>query len=416
MRFFFPDSLDTVDPGYDFAADQHAPYRVGHRTDVFAHEYLGYAPYDGILLSKALVEGYNSSQRFRIGRRLRLLREGVHRFYERGTPLAFMGDCGAYAYIAEDTPPFSVEDVLAFYVTCGFDYILSVDHVVPGFIRSAPEAPEVPEEWRRRHELTLALAEEFLRTVRAWGVAAKPIGTAQGWDPSSYAASVRCLEQMGYDYIALGGMASLQTADIMETIEAVQGVVRSGTRLHLLGVSRPQTFKHLRRWGIASFDSTMPLRQAFKDDKHNYHTADTAYLALRVPQVTGNYRVGKRVQEGVFTAAEAFRLEREALESLIQFDRGHASLEEAVDAVHAYEDPFNGKDHRDAYRRLLSDSPWKQCGCRACSELGIHVVIFRGRERNKRRGYHNLHIFEQKLRAIFPAATPSLPTTYTEEP
>ena len=28
---------------------------------------------------------------------------------------------------------------------------------------------------------------------------------------------------------------------------------------------------------------------------------------------------------------------------------------------------------------------------------GIHVVIFRGTERNKRRGFHNLHIFNHRL-------------------
>jgi hypothetical protein len=416
MKFFFPDSLDTVDPGYDFATDRHAPHRVGHRTDVFAHEYLGYAPYDGILLSKALVEGYNDMQRFRLGRRLRLLREGVHRFYERGTPLAFMGDCGAYAYVTEDSPPFSVEEVLEFYLTCGFDHILSVDHVVPGFIRPDKSAADVPAEWRRRQKLTLALAEEFLRTARAWGVRAKPIGTAQGWDPSSYAEAVRRLEQMGYDYIALGGLASLQTVDIMATIDAVQRTASSSTRLHLLGVSRPDTFTQLRRWGIASFDSTMPLRQAFKDDKHNYHTAETGYVALRVPQVTGNYRVGKRIRQGVFTTAEAFQLEQRALETLVHFDKGQATLDEAVDAVHAYEVRFNGKDHRTAYRRLLTDRPWKACPCRACRELGIHVAIFRGRERNKRRGYHNLYIFHRKLRAIFPSAPPSSFPTILETP
>ena len=41
-----------------------------------------------------------------------------------------MGDCGAFSYVNEDKPPFSVESVIEFYENGGFDYGISVDHLI----------------------------------------------------------------------------------------------------------------------------------------------------------------------------------------------------------------------------------------------------------------------------------------------
>jgi hypothetical protein len=32
-----------------------------------------------------------------------------------------------------------------------------------------------------------------------------------------------------------------------------------------------------------------------------------------------------------------------------------------------------------------------------CTRLGIHVILFRGAERNRRRGFHNLYVFYRQL-------------------
>ena len=69
-----------------------------------------------------------------------------------------------------------------------------------------------------------------------------------------------------------------------------------------------------------------------------------------------------------------------------------------LDQVHCYEVLFNGKDQTEAYRRLLTDRPWETCPCRICRALGIEVVLYRGAERNRRRGFHNLHVFYDALR------------------
>lgn len=407
MIFFFPDSLDTVDPMYNFEAEEHAPHRVRHRTDVFAHEYMETPPYDGLLLSKALVDGHGGNHRYSKAQRHRLLRSGVHRFFRLSAHgLTAMGDCGAYAYMADDKPPFSVEEVLEFYFNCGFDYTLSVDHVIPGFIQpGVSKAQTIAPKWVERRDLTLHLAEDYLRKHEHYGLWSIPIGCVQGWDPASYADGARAVERMGYDYIALGGLASLQTKNIMACVEAVVEAIKPRTRVHLLGVSRPDQFDQLIQWKVASFDSTMPLRQAFMDGKHNYHTPSDAYLALRIPPSKGNARLSGMVRNGICSTREVLSAEQAAMHAIRQFDMGEADEEMVVQAVYEYEQLYNGRDHRSQYRQLLNARPWQDCPCSVCQELGIQAAVFRGRERNKRRGYHNLFVFENKLRRAFHALT-----------
>ena len=66
MDFFFPDSQDQIDPSFDFEREQSSPDRVRQRDDRYAHEVIEPAPYSGILLSKALIDGpgrYSFAQR-----------------------------------------------------------------------------------------------------------------------------------------------------------------------------------------------------------------------------------------------------------------------------------------------------------------------------------------------------------------
>ena len=403
MKFFYPDSLDLVDPEFDFTSEEHSTHRVRHRDDVFAHELLEEAPYHGLLLSRSMVYGTGGNQRYRQSQRFRLLRTGAHHFFETdrtpNAPLQIMGDCGAYAYVERETPPVTVDEVLDFYESCCCDYVLSVDHVIPGFLteRQKSEGKSIPEEWRQRQEISLSYARSFLKEHQARGHSSVPIGIAQGWDGDSYAQAVEALQKMGYDYVALGGLASLATENIASTVERVSGVLREGTRVHLLGVSRAREFRRFQNWGVASFDSTMPLRQAFMDDKHNYHTPEKNYLAIRLPKVTGSTQLQKKVNEEKISASEAFEHEQKCLRALRRFDRNKASVEEVLDRVREYELLFNGRDQTDKYRELLEDHPWKHCDCTVCRRLGIDVTLLRGKERNKRRGFHNMRVLFEKV-------------------
>ena len=51
--------------------------------------------------------------------------------------------------------------------------------------------------------------------------------------------------------------------------------------LHLLGVTRTEEVASFQRYGVTSFDSTSPFRQAFKDDRDNFYGQDRTWIALR---------------------------------------------------------------------------------------------------------------------------------------
>jgi hypothetical protein len=314
-----------------------------------------------------------------------------------------MGDCGAFTYVREEVPPYSVSDVIQFYADCGFDFGISPDHVILEFSRSWYQMlaglDEPPESVRHRQDITLALAREFLEETTRLGTRFVPIGVAQGWSPKSYAKAVSELQRMGYRYIALGGLVPLKTPDILATLEGVASNRAPGTLLHLLGVTRTDHLSSFGQYGVISFDNTSPLRQAFKDEKDNYWTLDRTFSAIRVPQVEGNPRLQRQIAAGQVRQDEAQRLEKAALGALQRFDNGNASLGDVLTALQDYEVLYApGESHTKVYREVLEASPWKTCGCDVCNQLGYHVILFRGADRNRRRGFHNLWVFYRRLR------------------
>jgi hypothetical protein len=306
-----------------------------------------------------------------------------------------MGDCGAFNYVHEEEPPYSVDDVFDFYEECGFDYGISVDHIILAYL--ADSRAESCDEWKARQDLTLEYAAQFFRRHKREQPHFVPLGVAQGWNPASYTHAVRRLQRIGYRYIALGGMVPLKTTHILSCLNAVDGVRKPETRLHLLGITRTERVNEFSRYGVASLDSTSPFQQSFKDDRDNYHTLERNYMAVRVMQIDGNQRLKRRVLAGELDQNEGRRLELACLANLSAYDAGKASLEATLDALDAYQVFLGESPQRAEYEETLAAQPWKSCPCEVCTEVGIHVAIFRGTERNKRRGFHNLHVFNRRL-------------------
>lgn len=392
MKYFFPDSQDYIDPSFNFVTESRSSLRVRQRDDRYAHEEFSSPPFDGLLVSRAVVD----SGRYTLAQKHRLMRVGLQRFFRlEKTSLETMGDCGAFSYAREQYPPYSVGEIISFYDELGFDYGLSVDHVILGFKSSNDN---IDPEWKRRQEIALDLANEFIREHGQGDCAFTPIGVAQGWSPASYALAVSELQKMGYTYIALGGMVPLKTVDILSCLEAVKDIRQPNIRLHLLGITRCEQVREFEKYGVASFDSTSPLRQAFKDLKDNYYTPDRTYSAIRVPQVQANPELSRRILAGKVHQGEAQRLERACLQHLSAYDNGSVALEDVLDVLGSYERLFDEESNRtEIYREVLTDKPWKSCPCDICNRIGIHVIIFRGAERNRRRGFHNIFVFYQRL-------------------
>lgn len=80
MRFVFADSIDTIDPAYDFLADRNGIGRSIHRDDEYPHEFLEKAPYDGILVSRAIVGDALYPGKYSEAQMMRFRREGARTF------------------------------------------------------------------------------------------------------------------------------------------------------------------------------------------------------------------------------------------------------------------------------------------------------------------------------------------------
>jgi hypothetical protein len=283
---------------------------------------------------------------------------------------------------------------------------VSVDHVILDYQPKWADSC-VPADVRERQRITLALAGMFLRRHSDRRLTFTPVGVAQGWSPESYASAVNELQSIGYRYIALGGLVPLKTSAILDVLQCVQRQLRECTKLHLLGVTRVEQASTFASFGVVSFDTTSPLRQAFKDQTQNYYWGSAgAYTAIRIPQLQGNPTLMRKIRAGQIHQEEAARLEQACLSGMKAFSTGQMGVAPLVSLLAEYETLYDGcSEHAEYYRRTLEDRPWTRCRCDVCQAIGYHVILFRGAERNRRRGFHNLWTFRSRLRESLSQAS-----------
>jgi hypothetical protein len=416
VKFIFADSIDVVDPGYDFESDTAGAGRVRHHDERYPHELMDPAPYHGVLVSRGIVGDHLFPGKYSFAQAMRFRREGARKFLrlegERFKDMELFGDSGAFSYVKEEVPPYTPEQVLDFYADARFTHGCAVDHVIFEYERDDKGKAPGSEHARRRFEITLENAREFLKLSRNLGSGFTPIGVAQGWSPSSIADAAAKLEMMGYEYLALGGLVPLRADDIHRCLKAVRERISHDTRIHLLGFAKAEQIDEFVSYGITSFDSTSPLLRAFKDARSNYYVQDKSndglryYAAIRIPQALENPRMTRAVKEGKLNQERLVAMEKKALEAVRGYDRRKVKLDDAVEVVADYgslmaEDPSDGSASREklresiqeATRRTLQDRPWENCTCEICRDASVEVIIFRSSNRNKRRGFHNLGVF-----------------------
>ncbi len=365
MKFLYSDSLDFVDPSFDFIADRTAAKRRAHMDDDFPHEHLRKAPYDGLLVSRAIV-----------------------------------------------VPPYSVSETLDFYGDGGFSHGCSVDHLIFDFLDDRAAAPP---EAKRRFDITLENAREFQKQAKSLGRAFTPLGVIQGWSAKSMATAATALCKQGYSYLAVGGMVPLRIEDIDYALDTVRAAIPSRVKLHVLGFGKTEHLEVLQRHKVSSFDTTSPLLRAFKDGRRNFYARNPEgqiqyFTAVRIPQAIDNDKLLRRAKRGRLDQDNLLTLEATALKSVRGFANRRVQVEKAVDDVLAYgryalwDDTASKTANekrleqlRGFYLETLNARPWEKCRCRVCREIGVEAVIFRSSNRNKRRGMHNLHVFYQFL-------------------
>ena len=403
--YFFPDWDDYVyEPFTRVETDELRS--SGKLTRRYAHEVFAHrTPYDGLLVSlaqlrtsKGVLGGLSDPDDPPANLR-ELLRLPDN--------LVLFGDCGAFSYAHEAAPPFSPARAAELYERCGFDIGASVDHIplveiVERGENSGRSKRELSESTRRRRvRLTTENADEFLRICRARGYSFTPLGVIQGMGVRSYVNRVHDYVDMGYEHIALGGLVPRSDSDILRIVSAVRRAIQERTRslernvwLHLFGILRPKLQASFRALGVSSFDSASYLRKAWLRSDQNYLAPDGNrwYGSIRVP-IAASPRMRAAAATRGISEERLARLERRCLRALESFDGTAQTRKAVLDAVEGYGTILERKAEENHFVKkhesLLDDLPWQACRCPVCRAAGIDVVVFRGANRNKRRGLHN---------------------------
>lgn len=385
LRYIIPEWDDLVDPEYDFENDMHSGGSSDWSNEVYAHQLYPEPNYDGILVSKVVAE---KSQK----KKQRINALGVHRYLRVPRQFPVMGDCGAFGYITEEFPPYTTDEIIDYYTRLDFDYGVSVDHLI---------VAATEDQKKQRYELTIHNANEFIRAHRSAGLPWVPVGAVQGWDPQSYTEAAAKYVAMGYRYIALGGLVRSSTADIIRVLAEVNKVVPDTVSVHLFGLARLKGISEFARLGVRSVDSASYLRQAWMRGAQGYLTDNGPYASLRIPEAGKSFRAKQMVERGV-SETLVRRMEQDALRAVRALARNEESVENCLAALLDY-DRHMGIDRVDMselYRKTLLARPWETCDCAVCKACGVEVVIFRGNNRNRRRGFHNTYVFYRMLQRI----------------
>lgn len=384
LSYFIPEWDDLVDPHFDFNNDVHSGGSGDWFNEVYAHQLYREPNYDGILVSKVVAE--KTKKKTELINRL-----GVHRFLRLPREFPVMGDCGAFGYINEKVPPYTTPEILEYYTRLDFDFGVSIDHLIVSSTMS---------ERRERYELTINNAADFLTEHRRERLNWTPIGAVQGWDPKSYARAAEQCVAMGYEYIALGGLVRTPTREVLEVLSAVHDVVPTTVKIHLFGLARISAMSAFASLGVRSVDSASLLRRAWMGTGQNYLSATGKfYAAIRIPEAGKSFRAKRMVSEGRASLSQVQYLETRCLDAMRRFDAGVLGVDETLDHLEEYDQLITPERPatRSLLRETLEERPWEDCVCDICRRDGIQVVIFRGNNRNRRRGFHNTYVFYRLL-------------------
>ncbi|UCF80384.1 MAG: hypothetical protein JSV08_07695 [Acidobacteriota bacterium] len=407
--YFFPDWDDFI---YEPFNSDEAEAIKGTKT--YAHEACGNrSPFNGILLSLShihvgkgalhrLTDGLDG--RVRLRRRLRI-----------PSDILLLGDCGAFSFVGEAKPPFTPERAAELYHKFGFDMGVSVDHIPLPEISIRHDDGTVHKKTLSksaryaRMRLTRDNAEKFLRVCKRRHYGFTPIGVIQGIGTRSYVERVHDYLDMGYEHIALGGLVPRTDDDILEILCAVRKALQTRTRtrrenvwLHLFGILRPKLQPIFRELGVSSFDSASYFRKAWLRSDQNYLAPDGGrwYGTIRVPISTSKRMRLVADTDGLSEEALA-TMERRCLDAIKACDKKPSAKTLVTKSINQYgpllDRKYEDNHFADKHTQLLKDRPWQKCSCPFCRTAGIHVVVFRGANRNKRRWLHNTWVFYHRV-------------------
>jgi hypothetical protein len=249
------------------------------------------------------------------------------------------------------------------------------------------------------------------------------IVAVQGWDIFDYLNMYRNYVKLGITHIAFGGLARSPTSFIINLVDKLMEEIKTSKKLpaylHFFGLARFvlfSKFQEIEDLGIeVGFDSASYLRKAWLStptSQLNYLTINgKGYTAIRIPFVKKMQRKTQKSIHDEINLMELTKMEQETLNQLRLYDKGETDLENAISILSKFAKAISAPPELiKFYKRTLEEKPWKLCECPICKKIGIDVVIFRGNNRNRRRGFHNIYTFYNVLK------NPQLWTLFIKKP
>ncbi len=407
VKYFLPDWDDLLDEQFDFETDTFSGSSRLERDDKHCSVLMRPKKMsDGILVSLAQHMTSIGPLRRIIGTESNSLApQNLRSFFGLEKNQILFGDCGAFSYINDEVPAISVEQALAMYELHGFDFGASVDHIpVPKITRDGKFITLTREQRLARIALTKKNAESFIELAKSRQSGFTPVGIIQSLDANGYARMVKKYHEFGYRHIAIGGLVPLPDSVVTEIVTKVMNVVtdlKPRPWVHLFGIFRPKLQGLFRSLKVDSFDSATYFRKAWLRSDQNYLASNGKwYAAIRVP-MTRDPRTRKKLEESGLDISRLAVQETRVMKMLCKYDKDEIGISEVLEAVLDYDKNLirSTEVHslRAQYKRTLEDRPWRQCDCQFCKEIGIHTLIFRGANRNKRRGAHNTLMLYESL-------------------
>jgi len=358
---------------------------------------------DGILLSKGYVKPKHEELVEKHG--------GIQKFLRWNGPV--IGDSGAWFYKNQDEPPYSVKELLDYYVRLKIPIGAHLDHAIFKTVNVDGVKRELtPDEKRKRWLINVDNARETMELLSKEKFNdIQIIGVVQGWDLESYRRATTELLEMGYDYLGIGGIARRPSSQLIKIVEVVNKEIdrlppmrRRKIKIHLFGFGRLHLVPSFMNKRIVSFDTTAPIRQAWESGEHNYHFADPwrSYTAIRI-RLTRTRKARRHLT----------KIEEETLNTMYRYAKGKVSIKYLLNKLLRYERKILEVDGvpkkkiekvlgllYKRYKRTLRERPWENCNCPICKERGVDVIIFREGWRNGSRAYHNVRQFYLELNRV----------------
>lgn len=196
-----------------------------------------------------------------------------HKDIPHGRPMIW--DCGAWSYRDKEVPDYTPAECLELYQECA----------PPGSMVIAPDHMLIPGvDCAARRKINTANARKFIAICpRKF----KAMATAHGETIEERIAAAVALCDMGYRYIALGGLAAQASRKKM-AVQIVREIRKAVPKVHLhvLGLSSPEYARQWNKIGVQSFDGSSHFKQAFTGGA--FYTCEGAKLIKHQAARPGN--------------------------------------------------------------------------------------------------------------------------------